>query len=142
MNAVRHAEMPWEEWRPGVLTRVWMAAPFGARQMHAIEQLVDPGLGAPRHWHYAEEHLTILEGRAEVFVEEEVEVFERGATVLFPSRSWHGFRNVGDGRLHVLGVFSWPVHETFFENAPPGVAIREYDAVDGGTRRRLIPEYL
>lgn len=114
MKVVRHEEQQWHEWRPGVKTRMWSGASAGAIAMHMGEQYFEPGTGAPTHWHYYEEHVTILEGTAEVWVDDERIVIDGGATVVFPPLSHHGFRNIGEQPLHICGATNWPVNESFF----------------------------
>ncbi len=82
--------------------------------MHMGEQYFEPGTGAPLHWHYYEEHITILEGTVEVFYDGEVEVLSGGATVVFLPQKIHGFLNVGETPLHICGATNWPVNESFF----------------------------
>lgn len=137
MIIVNHNEQPWEEWRPGVVTRVWATAATGAQQMHVMEQIIEPGTGAPTHWHYFEENITVLSGRGEFWVEGEHCVLEPGATVVILATSRHGFRNVGDGPLHILALMSWPINEIIYEDDEPGEAWRAGEAVHGGTRRKV-----
>ena len=114
MIFVEHSEQPWHEWRPGVVTRMWSGASAGAVAMHMGEQFFEPGTGAPPHWHYYEEHVTFISGKAEVIVDGERAVLEAPATVVFLPRSVHTFRNIGDERLHIVGATNWPVNESFF----------------------------
>jgi len=111
---VKHDEQPWHTWRPGVRTRMWSGAAAGAIALHMGEQLFEPGTGAPPHWHYYEEHVTLLEGRAEIFYDGEREILEAPATVVFMPQKVHGFRNVGETPLHICGATNWPVNESFF----------------------------
>ena len=88
MIFVKHDEQPWHTWRPGVISRMWSGAASGAIALHMGEQWFDPGSGAPLHWHYYEEHVTILEGNAEVYYDGETRILEGGSTVVFlPRRS-------------------------------------------------------
>jgi quercetin dioxygenase-like cupin family protein len=96
------------------MTRMWSGASAGAVALHMGEQYFEPGTGAPTHWHYYEEHVTLLEGRAAVWVDDEREILEAPATVVFPPQSRHGFQNVGEGTLHICGATNWPVNESFF----------------------------
>lgn len=62
--------------------------------------------GAPLHSHNCDEHVTILEGRAEVVVDGEVTKLERYDTTYVPSPIPHLFRNIGDTPLRILWVYS------------------------------------
>ena len=64
------------------------------------------GSGAPLHSHNCDEHVTILEGEAEVVVDGEVTKLERYDTTYVPSPIPHLFRNVGDTPLRILWVYS------------------------------------
>ncbi|MEU9287874.1 cupin domain-containing protein [Streptomyces sp. NPDC048275] len=64
------------------------------------------GSGAPLHSHNCDEHVTILEGEAEVVVDGEVTKLEQFDTTYVPSPIPHLFRNIGDRPLRILWVYS------------------------------------
>ncbi|MEV5886849.1 cupin domain-containing protein [Streptomyces sp. NPDC052020] len=64
------------------------------------------GSGAPLHSHNCDEHVTILDGEAEVWVNGEVTKLERYDTTYIPSPVPHLFRNAGDTPLRILWVYS------------------------------------
>ncbi|WP_046728792.1 cupin domain-containing protein [Streptomyces humi] len=64
------------------------------------------GSGAPLHSHNCDEHVTVLDGEAEVVVDGEVTRLERYDTTYIPSPVPHLFRNVGDRPLRILWVYS------------------------------------
>ncbi|WP_329243014.1 cupin domain-containing protein [Streptomyces sp. NBC_01478] len=64
------------------------------------------GSGAPLHSHNCDEHVTILEGEAEVWVDGEVTKLEQYDTTYVPSPIPHLFRNIGDTPLRILWVYS------------------------------------
>jgi quercetin dioxygenase-like cupin family protein len=64
------------------------------------------GSGAPLHSHNCDEHVTVLDGEAEVWVDGEVTRLERFDTTYIPSPIPHLFRNVGDTPLRILWVYS------------------------------------
>jgi quercetin dioxygenase-like cupin family protein len=64
------------------------------------------GCGAPLHSHNCDEHVTILEGEAEVWVDGEVTKLEQYDTTYVPSPIPHLFRNIGDRPLRILWVYS------------------------------------
>lgn len=138
MIIARHDDIPWTEWRPGVRGRVWTSALDGAHSAHTGEQLMAPGTGAPVHWHYYEEHLTFLAGKAEITVDGEMFVVEAPATVVFPPGARHGFTNVGDIDLHLIGAIPWPIHETLYEDADgQRFVVRGYEPGTDGDRHRF-----
>ena len=83
---VKHDEQPWHTWRPGVKTRMWSGASAARSPCTWGSSTSSPGTGAPLHWHYYEEHVTLLEGTAEVFYDGEREMLEAPATVVFMPR--------------------------------------------------------
>jgi quercetin dioxygenase-like cupin family protein len=135
IHVVQHEQQGWEQWRPGVLTRAWTGASLGSRQVHMGEQLIAPECEAPRHWHYYEEIVTILNGKVELTVDDETILLEGPVTAVFPALSRHGFKNVGNSELHVVGAIPWPMHETYFVDGEDGLFVREYERVVGGKRR-------
>ena len=60
-----------KQWRPGVETRMLASASNGAPQLCMFEQWVAPGTGAPTHSHPVEEVLTVREGEAEMWLDQE-----------------------------------------------------------------------
>jgi quercetin dioxygenase-like cupin family protein len=90
------------EWRPGVRTRLHGTP----ASFCVIEQWCDPGLGAPTHTHFdVEELITVVEGEAEVWIDDSRETVSAGDSVLLPPHTQHGFRNVGTSTLHLFAIF-------------------------------------
>jgi quercetin dioxygenase-like cupin family protein len=136
MILVSHDEQPWEEWRPGVFSRAWATASSGAQQVRTAEQTLEPGCEAPPHWHYFEENITVIRGRAEMTINDEVAYVDPGHTVIVPSTHVHGFRSVGDERLHIIAAMAWPINEiNYVENEHE--IWRAGELVGDGVRRRL-----
>jgi mannose-6-phosphate isomerase-like protein (cupin superfamily) len=116
-----------EQWRPGVETRMLVSARTGAAQLCIFEQWIAPGNGAPTHLHPVEEVLTVREGEAEMWMDEERLIVTAGQSLTVPAGRMHGFRNSGSVTLHLHAVLASPI----FEATPEGAAepVRRWEAV-------------
>ena len=126
MRVVDHCSNPRETWRPGVETRMLVSASNGAMQLCMFEQWIAPGTGAPTHSHPVEEVLTVREGEAEMWMDEQRIVVSAGQSLIVPAGRKHGFRNTGNLTLHIHAVLASPV----FEATPEGAteAVRRWGA--------------
>ena len=115
MQILDHERQSTEEWRAGVLTRMRVSAVNGAVQLCLFEQWCEPGRGAPTHLHAVEEVLTVLQGQAEVWVEDQSRRLTANQSVVVPAGRRHGFRNSGDQVLHVLATLAAPIFEASFD---------------------------
>jgi len=120
-------DTPPENWRPGVETRMLVSARTGAAQLCIFEQWIAPGNGAPTHSHPVEEVLTVREGEAEMWIEDQRVIVSAGQSLTVPAGRKHGFRNSGSATLHLHAVLASPV----FEATPEGATepVRRWEAV-------------
>ena len=118
MNVIDVSNVSPEHWRPGVETRMLVSASNGAAQLCVFEQWVQPGTGAATHSHPVEEVLTVREGEAEMWIDEERVIVSAGQSLIVPAGRKHGFRNSGGATLHLHAVLASPV----FEATPEGAA--------------------
>jgi quercetin dioxygenase-like cupin family protein len=97
-----------------------LSAINGATQLCMFEQWIAPGTGAPDHSHPVEEVLTVLEGEAEMWVEDAKAVLTAGQSLIVPAGRVHGFLNIEAATLHMRAVLASPVFEAVFagSNAP------------------------
>ncbi len=116
MNIIDHNIEPWDQWRPGVLTRLRVSAQGGAGQLCLFEQKCEPGLGAPTHFHAVEEVLSVVSGEAEVWVGTDRAQLTSGQSAVIPAGISHGFKNSGSGLLHVMATLASPVFEAAYED--------------------------
>ena len=86
--------------------------------------MVRAGKGAPTHLHAVEEVLTVLEGKAEFWLEEERATLVAGQSMVVPAGRKHGFRNTGEGTLHIQATLAAPIFEAAFDDKSE--AIRRY----------------
>jgi len=120
-------DIPPEQWRPGVETRMLVSARSGAAQLCIFEQWVAPGVGAPTHSHPVEEVLTVREGEAEMWIDEERMIVSSGQSLVVSAGRQHGFRNSGTATLHLHAVLASSVFEATMEGATEKV--RRWDSV-------------
>jgi quercetin dioxygenase-like cupin family protein len=116
MQVIDHESQASEEWRPGVRTRMQVSAVTGSVQLCVFQQWCTPGKGAPTHLHAVEEILTVLDGQAEFWLEDERTNLTKGQSVLVPAGRKHGFRNTGTGTLHVQATLAAPIFEASFDD--------------------------
>ena len=119
-------DAPPEHWRPGVETRMLVSARNGAAQLCIFEQWVAPGTGAPTHSHPVEEVLTVREGEAEMWIDDQRVTVTAGQSLIVPAARQHGFRNSGAATLHLHAVLASPI----FEATPEGATepVRRWEA--------------
>ena len=117
MKILDLADRPPEQWRPGVETRMLVSAANGADELCIFEQWIAPGAGAPTHSHAVEEVLTVREGEAEMWMEDERVAVAAGQSLVIPAGRRHGFRNSGATTLHVHAVLASAVFEASFDGA-------------------------
>ena len=110
-------DMPPEHWRPGVETRMLVSASNGAAQLCIFEQWIAPGTGAPTHFHPVEEVLTVREGEAEMWLDQERIIVSAGQSLIVPAGRSHGFRNSGTATLHIHAVLASAVFEAMPDGA-------------------------
>jgi quercetin dioxygenase-like cupin family protein len=106
MQVIDHLRQQFEEWRPGVLTRMRISVRSGAEALCVFEQMCEPGCGAPAHFHTVEEVLTVREGVAEVWLGDERATLTAGQSVIIPAHMRHGFRNTSDTVLHMEAILA------------------------------------
>ena len=110
-------EMPAEQWRLGVETRMLVSASNGATRLCIFEQWIAPGAGAPDHTHPVEEVLTVREGEAEMWMDGQRITVSAGQSLVVPAERLHGFRNSGTVTLHIHAVLAAPVFEAMVAGA-------------------------
>jgi mannose-6-phosphate isomerase-like protein (cupin superfamily) len=116
MQIVDLAQQAAEEWRPGVRTKMRASAANGATQLCLFEQWCDPGQGAPTHLHAVEEVLHVIEGQADVWIDDTRAQLTAGQLTIVPAGRKHGFANTGSGVLHITSTLAAPVFEAAYDD--------------------------
>jgi len=104
-----------------------VSASNGAAQLCIFEQWIAPGTGAPTHSHPVEEVLTVRDGEAEMWLDEQRVIVTVGQSLIVPAGRMHGFRNSGTTTLHIHAVLASPVFEARMEGATE--VVRRWEAV-------------
>jgi mannose-6-phosphate isomerase-like protein (cupin superfamily) len=117
MNIIEPRDRALEQWRAGVETRMVVSARNGAAQLCIFEQWVAPGHGAPTHSHPVEEVLSVRDGEAEMWLDNERLHVAAGQSLIVPAGCLHGFRNCGTSTLHIHAVLASPSFEARPEGA-------------------------
>lgn len=121
MKAIVHNNWPVELWRPGVETRMLISAVNGASQLCLFEQWVVPGAGAPTHHHPVEEVLTVIAGKAEMWIGDGRFVVTSGQSLIVPPLRSHGFTNIGSETLHLQAILATASFEARFDGSSESV---------------------
>lgn len=116
MQIINHAHQASEDWRDGVRTVMLVSAVNSASQLCIFEQYCAPGLGAPTHLHAVEEVLTVIAGKAEIWLGDERAEVSSGESLVIPAGHWHGFRNLLQTELHVRATLAAPVFEASYDD--------------------------
>jgi quercetin dioxygenase-like cupin family protein len=116
MHVIDLDKQPREEWRAGVSTRMRASAANGAAQLCVFEQWCEPGHGAPTHLHAVEEVLHVLDGQADVWIDDAHATLTCGQLTIVPAGRKHGFSNNGSGVLHIQSTLAAPVFEAAYDD--------------------------
>src|SRR5438552_14073677 len=120
----RAAEIPW---RPGY-RRFTLAGPEQGVACSASLSIIEPGAGAPTHFHdTADEVIIVLEGALEMWIGDERSVVGANHTVSLPAGVPHGFVAARRGPRSILAFLpeaGEAVATTYLDGGPPQSAAR------------------
>jgi quercetin dioxygenase-like cupin family protein len=103
---VEHDGQAWRENRPGSEIQLIADPTASVSGLALLNQVCEPGVGAPSHTHEFEEILTVLEGSAEIWIGAERHTVGPGTSVFVPTGAVHGFVAVGDARLKLQAAIA------------------------------------
>ena len=84
---------------------------MGLRNCASSSNGSPPAAGAPTHSHPVEEVLTVLDGEAEMWIDDVRAIVAAGQSLIVPAHRNHGFRNSGTVTLHIHAVLASAVFE-------------------------------
>src|SRR5258708_16646459 len=115
----RAAEIPW---RPGY-RRFTLAGPEQGIACSASLSVIEPGAGAPTHFHNtADEVIIVLDGALEMWIGDQRPAVAADHTVSLPAGAPHGFVALGPGPARILAFLPQSgeaVSSTYVEGRPP-----------------------
>ena len=127
MSIVDHAEAAEVPWRPGY-RRFTLAGTEHGVACSASLSILEPGAGAPTHYHDAvDEIIVVLEGALEMWIGDERRVVGANHTVALPARVPHGFRAIGPTPTRILAFLPQAgeaAATTYLDGHPPQSAAR------------------
>jgi quercetin dioxygenase-like cupin family protein len=69
------------------------------------ENVIDPGVTVPWHYHASEEVIVVLEGQGECRTEAGSEPYRAGDVIILPAHVTHSLSNIGDAPIRQLCFF-------------------------------------
>ncbi|HEV2127695.1 MAG TPA: cupin domain-containing protein [Thermomicrobiales bacterium] len=89
----------------GLAIRHLVTGEVGSTDLYTGEQWLERGEQVLLHTHPVEEVLIFTDGSGEATLDGNIVPVAGGVTLHIPAGEVHGFRNTGDGRLHVFVIF-------------------------------------
>ena len=121
MPIIDNKATPETPWRPNY--RRWLiAGPKDGVSSTLSQNTVGVGVGAPLHYHEADELIVILEGTLHVRLGDEEREVGPDHTLVIPPKVPHAFTGVGPGEARILAFHPVPDpfnHTTYLEGVPP-----------------------
>ena len=115
-------------WGPSAIAKV-DPANGGSTDLVVITEVLEAGGGIPIHRHpHAEELVVVQQGEAIATVGDQRRAVTAGAMLYVPKGHWHGMQNSGREAVHVIGVFSKPGYDRYFQatSVPEGQAVTPF----------------
>ena len=121
MTIIDHNHVPESPWRPRY--RMWhIAGPDQGMSTRLSYAEVEPGAGAPLHYHQSDELIVVLAGEVEVRIGDMVHRVGPDHTIAVPPGVHHGFTVSGVEHARLYTFFPVPdpfSQTTFVEGGPP-----------------------
>ena len=113
MSPIAHGSQAKEEWRAGVVTQMRVSELTGSRELCIFEQWCAPGMGAPTHTHRVEEVLSVISGKVEIQLGDQIATLTRNESIVVQAGLVHGFRNIGQDELHLQAILASGYFEAY-----------------------------
>src|ERR1043166_5819169 len=96
---------------------------LGAERSDVHENVINPGVTIPWHFHVTEEVIVVLEGQGECRTDEGCDTYRAGDVIILPARTKHSLRNSGREPIRQLCFFPDDPGTHFLEPEYPGQTV-------------------
>jgi uncharacterized cupin superfamily protein len=101
---------------------------LGTARSDIHENVINPGVTVPWHFHATEEVIVVLEGEGECRSDEGSDRYRAGDVIILPARMKHSLRNCGDVPIRQLCFFPDDPCTQFLEEERPGQTVDVFNA--------------
>jgi quercetin dioxygenase-like cupin family protein len=101
---------------------------LGTERSDIHENVINPGVTVPWHFHATEEVIVVLEGQGECRTDEGSETYRAGDVIILPARVKHSLQNSGHVPIRQLCFFPDDPATQFLEEEYPGQTVDVFNA--------------
>jgi quercetin dioxygenase-like cupin family protein len=101
---------------------------LGTERCDIHENVINPGVIVPWHFHVTEEVIVVLEGQGECWTDDGTATYRAGDVIILPAGVKHSLRNLGHVPIHQLCFFPDDPGTEFLEEEYPGQTVDVFNA--------------
>jgi quercetin dioxygenase-like cupin family protein len=101
---------------------------LGTERCDIHENVINPGVTIPWHFHATEEVIVVLEGEGECRTDAGCDAYRAGDVIILPARTKHSLRNSGPAPIRQLCFFPDDPGTQFLEAEYPGQMVEVFNA--------------